>query len=152
LVQGLVFFYNKSQPIYYMFSSQTQIRVHYALTDQMGFVYHGHYAQFYEIGRTDAIRSLGFSYKDIEAMGIIMPVVETKFKFLLPAKYDDLITVKTFLRELPDKYRVVFHGEVYNEQKQLLNIGEVTMYFMEAAGMKKAAMPQPLLDRLKNYF
>ena len=135
-----------------MFSSETQIRVHYALTDQMGFVYHGHYAQFYEIGRTDAIRGLGFSYKDIEAMGIIMPVVETKFKFLQPAKYDDLITVKTTLRELPEKHRVVFHGEIYNEQQHLLNIGEVTMYFMEAAGMKKAAMPKPLLDRLEKYF
>ena len=135
-----------------MFTSQTQIRVHYALTDQMGFVYHGHYAQFYEIGRTDAIRNLGFSYKDMESLGIIMPVVETKFKFLLPAKYDDLITVITTLKELPEKHRVVFHGEIYNESNQLLNIGEVTMYFMEANGMKKSVMPMPLKEKLSKYF
>lgn len=135
-----------------MFTSQTQVRVHYALTDQMGFVYHGHYAQFYEIGRTDAIRNLGFSYKDMESLGIIMPVVETKFKFLLPAKYDDLITIKTTLKELPEKHRVVFYGEIYNENNQLLNIGEVTMYFMEVEGMKKAVMPKPLKERLQKYF
>ena len=135
-----------------MFTSQTQIRVHYALTDQMGFVYHGHYAQFYEIGRTDAIRNLGFSYKDMESLGIIMPVVETKFKFLLPAKYDDLIKVITTLKELPEKHRVVFHGEIYNESNQLLNIGEVTMYFMEANGMKKSVMPMPLKEKLSKYF
>ena len=135
-----------------MFTSQTQIRVHYALTDQMGFVYHGHYAQFYEIGRTDAIGNLGFSYKDMEALVIIMPVVETKFKFLLPAKYDDLITVKTTLKELPENHRVVFFGEIYNEVNQLLNIGEVTMYFMQADGMKKSFMPEPLKKKLSNYF
>ncbi len=135
-----------------MYSSETKIRVHYALTDQMGFVYHGHYAQFYEVGRTEAIRQLGFAYKDIEALGIIMPVVEAKFKFLLPAKYDDLITVKTTLKELPAAHRVVFHGEIYNEQSQLLNIGEITMYFMEANGMKKSLMPLPLKSRLEAYF
>jgi len=78
-----------------MYQSSTSIRIHYALTDQMGFVYYGHYAQFYEIGRTEAIRALGLTYKDMEAMGVIMPVVEMQLKFLRPAKYDDLITVKT---------------------------------------------------------
>ena len=81
-----------------------------------------------------------------------MPVVETKFKFLLPAKYDDLITVITTLKELPEKHRVVFHGEIYNESNQLLNIGEVTMYFMEANGMKKSVMPMPLKEKLSKYF
>ncbi|MCY7293756.1 MAG: acyl-CoA thioesterase, partial [Ferruginibacter sp.] len=68
-----------------MFITETQIRMHYALTDQMGVVYYGNYAQFYEIGRTEAIRQLGYTYKDIEAMGIIMPVVEMNSKFLRPA-------------------------------------------------------------------
>lgn len=135
-----------------MFIAETNIRIHYALTDQMGFVYHGHYAQFYEIGRTEAIRTLGFAYKDIESMGIIMPVIETRFKFLLPAKYDDLITVKTILKELPDNHRILFYGEIYNEVGQLLNVGEVTMYFMQIEGMKKVTMPVDLSKKIEHYF
>ena len=68
-----------------MYTTTTEIRIHYALTDQMGVVYHGHYAQFYEIGRGEAIRELGYTYKDIEAMGIIMPVVDIHSRFLRPA-------------------------------------------------------------------
>ena len=135
-----------------MFVSTTTIRVHYALTDQMGFVYYGNYAQFYEIGRTEAIRQLGYTYKDIESMGIIMPVVDLHFKFLRPAKYDDLLTVKTTLRELPIHHKIVFHGEVFNEAGQLLNAGDVTLYFMEANGMKRCSMPEALMDKLKPFF
>ena len=135
-----------------MYTSETTIRVHYALTDQMGVVYHGHYAQFYEIGRTDAIRALGFTYKNIEAMGIIMPVIDLHLKFLLPAKYDDLITVKTTLKEIPQSHKVIFYGEIYNQNNQLLNIGEVTMYFMESQTMKKCLMPEALNLKLQQYF
>lgn len=135
-----------------MFTSETKIRIHYALTDQMGIVYHGHYAQFYEIGRTEAIRELGYTYKDIEAMGVIMPVVDIHSRFLRPAKYDDLITVSTTLRELPQHHKIVFHSEIYNEQNQLLNGGDVTLYFIEAQSMKRCAMPEVLKDKLAAYF
>ena len=135
-----------------MFTSETKIRVHYALTDQMGMVYHGHYAQFYEIGRTEAIRQLGYTYKDIEAMGVIMPVVDIHSRFLRPAKYDDLITVRTTLRELPVHHKIVFHSEIYNEQEQLLNSGEVTLYFVEASSMKRCGMPEVLKTKLAGYF
>ncbi len=135
-----------------MFASETKIRIHYALTDQMGMVYHGHYAQFYEIGRTESIRQLGYTYKDIEAMGVIMPVVDIHTRFLRPAKYDDLITVKTTLRELPGHHKIVFHGEIYNEQDELLSIGNVTLYFMEATGMKRCEMPEVLKNKLAEYF
>ena len=135
-----------------MYITETQIRIHYALTDQMGVVYHGHYAQFYEIGRGEAIRDLGYSYKDIEAMGIIMPVVDIHSKFLRPAKYDDLITVKTTLKELPVHHKIVFHSEIFNEDGQLLNIGDVTLYFMEALEMKRCSMPDALKNKLIKYF
>lgn len=135
-----------------MFTTQTQIRVHYALTDQMGMVYHGNYAQFYEIGRTESIRALGFTYKDIEAMGIIMPVVDIHSRFLRPAKYDDLLTVKTTLREFPVHHKIVFHSEIFNEASELLNTGTVTLYFMEADGMKRVEMPQQLKEQLEKYF
>lgn len=135
-----------------MFITETKIRIHYALTDQMGVVYHGHYAQFYEIGRGEAIREIGFTYKDIEAMGIIMPVVDIHSRFLRPAKYDDLITVKTTLKELPLHHKIVFHSEIYNENGELINIGDVTLYFMEAKEMQRCEIPSALKLKLEKYF
>ncbi|MEO6488670.1 MAG: thioesterase family protein [Ferruginibacter sp.] len=135
-----------------MFSTETQIRIHYALTDQMGVVYHGHYAQLYEIARTESLRKLGRSYKDIEAIGIIMPVIDLYSRFLRPAKYDDMVTVKTILKELPVHHKIVFHHEIYNEAQELLNTGIVTLYFMEAKGMKKCEMPMLLREVLTDYF
>lgn len=135
-----------------MYTTETQIRIHYALTDQMGVVYHGHYAQFYEIGRGEAIRQMGYTYKDIEAMGIIMPVVDIHSRFLRPARYDDLITVKTTLRELPLHHKIVFHSEIYSEEGGLLNVGDVTLYFMELKGMKRCEMPAALKEKLLPYF
>ncbi len=135
-----------------MFVTETQIRIHYALTDQMGVVYHGHYAQFYEIARTEAIRQIGYTYKDIEAMGIIMPVIDIHSRFLRPAKYDDLITVKTILKELPLHHKIVFHHEIYNEADELLNTGDVTLYFMQAKEMKRCDMPMQLKEVLTRYF
>lgn len=135
-----------------MFSSECKYRVHYALTDQMGVVYHGHYAQFYEIGRTEAIRALGYTYKDIESMGIIMPVVDIHMRFLQPAKYDDMLTIKTYLKELPTHHKIVFSGEIFNQKDQLINSGIVTLYFMEADSMKRCEMPEELRKKLKNYF
>lgn len=118
----------------------------------MGVVYHGHYAQFYEIGRTDSLRSLDITYKSIEAAGIILPVIDIHSRFLRPALYDDLITVVTTLRELPLHHKIVFHSEIYNEKNELLNVGDVTLYFMEAKTMKRCDMPPDLKERLKKFF
>ncbi len=135
-----------------MFTSETQIRIHYALTDQMGVVYYGNYAQFYEIGRTESIRTLGFTYKDIEAMGIFLAVTDMHFRFLRPAKYDDLITVKTTLREIPLHHKIIFHGEIFNEQQELLNTGDVTLYFLDSKTMKRSEMPVALKQKLLKFF
>lgn len=135
-----------------MFTSKTQIRIHYALTDQMGVVYYGHYAQFYEIGRTEALRSLGLTYKEIEASGIIMMVTETHSKFLRPAFYDDLITVLTTIKELPLHHKIVFHSELLNEKEKLLNVGDVTLYFIDAKTMKRTTMPEGIREKLVEYF
>src|ERR1700709_2677342 len=123
-----------------MFESTTQIRIHYALTDQMGVVYHGNYAQFFEIARTDSIRKLGLSNKEIEAMGVIMPVIDLHTKFLRPIKYDELITVKVILKELPLNHKIIFYCEIYNEKNQIATVGEVVLYFMEAVTMKRCNM------------
>jgi len=135
-----------------MFTSETQIRVRYAETDQMGVVYHGNYAQYFETARAESIRQLGFTYKDMEAMGIMMPVVELHTKFIRPARYDELITAKVILKELPTDHRIEFHHEVYDEMKNLLVTGRIVLYFIETKTMKKTVMPTLLYEKLKTYF
>ncbi|WP_315816319.1 thioesterase family protein [Paraflavitalea speifideaquila] len=112
-----------------MFTATTNIRVRYAETDQMDVVYYGNYAQYFEVGRAESIRNLGFTYKDMEINGVMMPVVEMQCRYLRPAHYDDLLTVKTTLRELPTDHRIEFHHEVYNEQGKLLTSGKVVLFF-----------------------
>ncbi|MDE3143003.1 MAG: acyl-CoA thioesterase [Bacteroidota bacterium] len=135
-----------------MFESTTTVRVRYAETDQMDVVYHGNYAQFFEVGRAESIRSLGFTYKDMEKMGVIMPIVELHSKFLRPANYDDLLTVKTILKELPNDHRIEFHQEVYNESGKLLTVGRVVLYFINAKTKEKTLMPSQLFNSLQPYF
>jgi len=135
-----------------MFIAETQIRVRYAETDQMNVVYHGNYAQYFEVARAESIRQLGFTYKDMEIMGIIMPVVELHTKFLRPAHYDALLTLKTILKELPVNHRIEFHQEVHNEKNELLTIGKVVLYFMDAKTMKKTLMPKELLEKIRPFF
>ncbi len=135
-----------------MYKSTTNIRIHYALTDQMGVVYYGNYAQFYEIGRTEAIRQIGFTYKDIEAMGIFMPVVETQSSFIRPAKYDDLIEVVTTVKEMPTTHSITFYTEIFNAAKKLLNTGTTTLFFVEKNTKKKVNIPKELEEKFRTYF
>ncbi|HQV54202.1 MAG: acyl-CoA thioesterase [Chitinophagaceae bacterium] len=135
-----------------MFTTETQIRVRYAETDQMGVVYHGNYIPYFESSRAEAIRELGYTYADMEKMGIIMPVVDVHCHYLRPAKYDDLLTVKTILKELPIHHKIEFHHEVYNEANELLVTGKIILYFMEANRMKRTTMPLPILEKLQPYF
>lgn len=135
-----------------MYEHITKIRVRYADTDQMNIVYYGNYAEYFEVGRTECIRDLGFTYKEMEQMGVHMPVVAMEARFLRPARYDDLISVKTILKELPDDHEVSFFQEVYNENNKLLTTGKVTLYFMESATGKKSRMPEALREKLTSYF
>jgi acyl-CoA thioester hydrolase len=135
-----------------MFEDNTQIRVRYAETDQMDVVYHGNYAQYFEVARAEAIRRLGFTYKDMEALGTYMPIVELHCRYLRPAHYDDLLTIKTILKELPTDHRIEFHHEVYNEQQKLITTGTVVLYFMSIATKSKTSMPKELSDKLDSYF
>ena len=135
-----------------MFVSETQVRVRYAETDQMNVVYYGNYAQYFEVGRAESIRQLGFTYKDMEAMGVIMPVVELHCRYLRAARYDDLLTIKTTLKELPTAHRIEFHQEVFNEAGKLLTAGHVKLYFVTANGMEKTTMPEALRQKLEPFF
>ena len=135
-----------------MFTATTHIRVRYGETDQMGYLYYGNYALYYEVGRAEAIRELGFTYRQLEEMGIMMPVAELNAQYLRPALYDDLITVKTILKEMPDGPKIQFHSELYNEQGMLLNKGVTTLVFFDPATKKKTNIPQELHTRLAPFF
>jgi len=126
--------------------------VRYAETDQMDIVYYGNYAQYFEVGGTECIRELGFTYKTMEEMGIRMPVVEMEVRYLRPAHYDDLITIKTILKELPADHSISFYNEVYNEKGKLLTTGKVTLFFINIETGKRASMPETLREKLLPYF
>src|SRR6218665_62578 len=135
-----------------MFITASKVRVRYAETDQMGVVYHGHYFQYFEVARAEAIRELGFTYADMEKTGIIMPVIEVQCRYLRPALYDDLLTVKVILKEMPVNHKIEFHQEVYNEKAELLVTGKVILYFMEAKTMKRSVMPGKLQEKFQPFF
>ena len=135
-----------------MYESTTQVRVRYAETDQMDVVYHGNYAQYFEVARAEAIRKLGFTYKNMEALGTYMPITELQCKYLRPAHYDDLLSVKVILRELPSDHRIAFDHEVYNESGSLLTIGKVVLYFIDSTTHEKKNMPAELLEKLAPFF
>jgi acyl-CoA thioester hydrolase len=135
-----------------MYEFNTQVRVRYAEADPMNVVYYGNYAQYFEVARVESLRNLGISYKTIEEMGIMLPVVELNIKYLRPAKYDDLLTIKTMIKELPTDHRIQFDQEVYNEEGKLLTIGIVKLYFMDKNLSKRAEMPVFLREKLSPYF
>ncbi|MBC7554380.1 MAG: acyl-CoA thioesterase [Taibaiella sp.] len=135
-----------------MFTATTHIRVRYGETDQMGYLYYGNYALYYEVGRAEAIRQLGFTYRQLEEMGIMMPVAELNVQYYRPALYDELITVKTILKELPQSSKIQFHTELYNEEGVFLNKGVTTLVFFDPVEKKKVEMPPELFDRLKPFF
>jgi len=135
-----------------MYSSEINIRVRYAETDRMNVVYHGNYAQYFEVGRVEAIRQLGLSYKHLESTGIIMPVIEWNAKFLRPARYDDLLTIRSTITEWPVDHRIRFRQEVFNEGGKLLTVGDVLLYFLKSATMEKTSMPKEMEERLRSFF
>jgi acyl-CoA thioester hydrolase len=104
------------------------------------------------VGRVESIRQLGLSYKDVEASGVIMPVIEWTAKFIRPAHYDDLLTVRTSVKHWPVYYRFEFHQEVFNEQGKLLTTGKVLLYFLKAATMEKTTMPEEMARTLRPFF
>ena len=135
-----------------MYQAEIQIRVRYAETDQMGYVYHGNYAAYFEVARTEAFRQLGISYKEMEAAGVGMPVGELRTKFRRPARYDDLLTVRLLLRKPARGASVLFEYEVYSEARELLTEGHTLMVFVKLASGRPVPVPAAVVDRLAPYF
>lgn len=135
-----------------MYTHEVQIRVRYGETDQMGFIYYGNYALYYEVGRTEALRNLGFTYRGLEEKGIMLPVIKLESTYLRAAHYDDLITVKTRLETLPLQSEITFISELFNEKGKLINRGEVTLTFYDSRAKKKTKMPIALREALVPFF
>lgn len=134
-----------------MYISETTLRVRYAETDRMGYVYYGNYSQYYEVGRVEALRNLGFSYKKMEDSGIMLPVLEFSIKYFKPAYYDDLLMVKTTIKELPST-RIHFYYEIYNQSNVLLNKGDTSLVFVNVESGKPCKAPDDFIATLKKYF
>ena len=134
-----------------MYTFETKIRVRYAETDQMGFVYYGNYATYYEVARVEALRDLGITYKELEKQGILMPVLENYSKYLAPGRYDELLTVKVIIKKRPG-VKIVFNYEIYNEAKELINTGETKLAFIDTATGKPCRMPDEMAKAMSGYF
>lgn len=136
-----------------MFVHQWKSRVKYGQTDQMGYLYYGNYPLFYEEGRTEAIRSLGMSYKALEESGIIMPVKKMEMSYIRPALYDDLLLIESSIQEFePESSNLIFHTQIFNEKNKLVNKGMVHLVFFNPKTKKTVPMPKLLKELLTPYF
>ena len=130
-----------------MKQSSTKTRVRYSETDQMGVVYHGNYAQFFEMGRTEWLRSLGITYKNMETSGIMLPVISISFNFIKSALYDDVLTIHTFLKKEP-LVKIEFNYEIKNQKNELICTGNSVLAFVNSKTMKPTRCPDYLLKGL----
>lgn len=126
----------------------TNVKVRYAETDQMGVVHHGNYAEYLEIARIDWLQQLGISYSKMEREGMMLPVYSMEFRFLKPALFDDILTIKTHLIQLPS-VRISFHYEIYNQENELLTTASTVLVFMDSKTKKPVRCPQYILDKIQ---
>ena len=134
-----------------MYTAETQVRIRYSETDRMGYTYYGNYAQYYEIGRTELIRKFGITYKSLEDSGIMLPVSSLNIKYIKPSFYDDLITIKTTIKDLPG-IRIKFYYEIFNEQDELVNVGDATLVFVDDKTRRPRKPPKDFIEKLKVHF
>jgi len=135
-----------------MYIHEEKIRIRYSETDQMGYVYHGNYAAFYEIGRVESLRSAGIRYKDMEEIeGVMLPVLEIQSKFLKAIYYDEEITIRTYMREMP-KVRAIFDFEIFNEKEELVHKAQTTLVFVKKETGRPCRAPQSLVEKLSPFF
>jgi acyl-CoA thioester hydrolase len=134
-----------------MYKSETTVRVRYGETDQMGYVYYGIYAMYYEVARVEILRQLGLTYREIEAMGIIMPVLENRSRFIAPGRYDEELRIVTTLREKPS-VRIKFEYEIFNAQNTLIHQGETSLAFVDRVTNRPCRPPDAMQKVLEPFF
>lgn len=128
---------------------EINIRVRYAETDKMGVVYHGNYAQYFEMGRVEWLRNLGLSYAFMEEKGIMLPVVNLTLNYKKPARYDDLLTVRTILKK-QESVKIEFDYEIYNEKGELLTTGYSMLVFVDMKTGRPVLPPDYVLEAMQN--
>ena len=134
-----------------MFEHTTKIRVRYGETDQMGYMYYGNYAEFFEVARVEMLRSVGMTYAGMEAIGIMMPVAEMTCKYLKPARYDEEISIKVIIDKMPG-VKIHFRYELYNEQEELIHLAETLLVFVKMKTMRPCLPPQEFIDKMMPFF
>lgn len=136
-----------------MYVHEYQKRVRYGETDQMGYLYYGRYADLYEIGRAEMLRALGLTYKQMEEdYRVMLPVAFMETRYIRPAKYDELLTIRTTLRTFPKDKHMVFYVEVFNEAKKIVNGGRVRLVFVDMNTMRPMDAPSFFTNLLLQFF
>lgn len=134
-----------------MFEHQIQLRVRYSETDQMGYVYYGNYAQYFEVARVESLRSLGITYKELEEEGIMLPVLDFSIKYFKPAFYDDLLSIKVMIPVLPAT-RIIFEYETSNQSGEIINKATTTLVFIKKQSGKPCIAPDDVISRMNKYY
>ena len=134
-----------------MYTSELKLRARYGETDQMGFVYYGNYASYYEVARVESLRKLGLTYKELEQTGIIMPVMENHSWYFKPATYDEELTIVTSIKQKPE-IRITFYYEIFNENKDLIHKGETKLTFVNRETGRPCKPPQEFSEALAPFF
>ncbi|MEA3451564.1 MAG: thioesterase family protein [Bacteroidota bacterium] len=134
----------KNEQLYH----ETQIRVRYAETDKMGYSYYGNYPTYYEVGRTEFLREMGLTYKSLEDDGYLLPIVSMSVKYIKPAVYDDLLTVRTYYKKI-HSVKVDFDYEIFNQNNILINTGTTLLAFVDINTRKPTQAPDIYLETLK---
>ena len=135
-----------------MLSHTTSIRVRYADTDKMQFVYNGKYLEYFEVGRTELLRRNGLAYSELEKAGYQLPLIEAGLKYKNPAHYDDVLLVEARIKELYSA-KVHIEYEVKRESdNELIANGFTTHMFIRSENKKPTKPPQIYINALKEYF
>ncbi len=127
---------------------ELKFKTRYAETDQMGYIHHSIYAQYYEMGRIALMDKIGISYKQMEKDGYILPVYHLQTKYFIPLTFDELVTLNTYVKYLKG-VRLAFGYEIYNEAGQKATEGEVVLVFAGTDG-KPIRPPKQFVDKIKS--
>jgi acyl-CoA thioester hydrolase len=133
-----------------MFCKEIELRVRYAETDRMGYVYYGNYATYFEVARVETLRAAGITYRSLEDEGIMLPVLEYNIRYLAPAHYDDLLVIKTVIPAMPG-VKIRFEYETWRET-ELLNKGWTELVFVDSKTGKPVRCPSDVVNALQPFF
>jgi acyl-CoA thioester hydrolase len=132
------------------FEHETKVRVRYGETDQMGYCYYGNYAQYFEVGRVEALRAFGMSYKELENQGIMLPVSEFSVKYLAPAYYDEELTIVTKITEVSGA-RITFEYEINNEKGKIISKAHTVLVFVSKNTMRPISPPDYFIKLMQQF-